>query len=483
MRPFVIFSVCLLSACGASLPVSPENDRSGIDRTVRNAAGENGVVKESVLRDEGKVSLALHLPESWKERGDLHLQVDCSGRSADWLYADIVDKKSPFGKKTRRYGNGTASYSSPITLGESATEAVFDLPEVKRACERNPSWREVSFNKKSDTQILLEVSSLQAQADGSVRFWAALDYPWVAYIRLFNAPYARRAGFYQANCHEQTYSLLYVYYLDQQHTVTDSGMPARPPVLDIEQATGDSASLMSVICGQENLASALLPVEPRSKFAPDYSVLAEPDTGIAAQLRQLKRTPSRQSLSALRFEGTRASMGGSAAARFSKAGFFQQDVSIETTSIPGMFRVARQEGGDRTEELSFLGMIPVSQTRSNAEEQHFFTVTKLELRGDWDKMPIGSQLGYWRRMRVVDLVTNQGVNEAEVICKVIRDVQADSLNPQLHGNARELKCHTVGDRNDELATYYYLEDYGYAFFQGSTSTRYVVNGRIAEIVN
>jgi hypothetical protein len=128
-------------------------------------------------------------------------------------------------------------------------------------------------------------------------------------------------------------------------------------------------------------------------------------------------------------------------------------------------------------------MIPVSQTRSNAEEQHFFTVTKLELRGDWDKMPIGSQLGYWRRMRVVDLVTNQGVNEAEVICKVTRDVQADSLNPQLHGNARELKCHTVGDRNDELATYYYLEDYGYAFFQGSTSTRYVVNGRIAEVVN
>jgi hypothetical protein len=339
----------------------------------------------------------------------------------------------------------------------------------------------MAYNKKSETHLLLEISSLQTQEDGSVRFWTAVDYPNLAYIRLYKAPYARRAGFYQVDCQRQSYSLLHVYYLDQQQTVTDGGMQAHPPVLSIPQATGDSATMLSAICSGENLSQTLLPPEPRAKRLPNFSALPDPDPNIVAQLAQRGQVPSMRSINAVRIEGTRSSLVSSAATRLNKPVVYQQEVSIEKTSMPGIFHITWQEGDNRTEQISFLGIVPVSQMLYDDDKQSVFQTDRLELRGDWDKMPINAQLGYWQRTRNSDLVTNQSSRESEVICRVARNAQAEELHPRLQGRAKELKCHTIGGKVDEISTYYYLEDYGFCLLLGSTSSKYTENSRITEV--
>ena len=477
-----------LFACSSSSPTKPSVDLKQIEQAVRRGAENNDVIEESVLRNDGKVYLAMRMLESKdKAVGELYLRADCSGGGVDWVYADILDRRASPAKKDRHYADGTSLYSQPRALSESVARAVRQLNVVKKACDRTPSWREIAYNKKNETQLLLEISSLQPRSDGSVRFWVAVDYPYLAYIRQYKAPYAKRAGFYEVDCQKQSYSLLHVYYLDQQQTVTDGGMQVRPPVLDISKATGDSATLLSTICSQENLAQTLLPPEPRGKRLPNFSALPDPDERIANQLTQLKRYPPSQSISFMRIEGTRTSLSGSAAARLSKSGFFRQEISIEATPTPGVFYVTYQEGDDRTEQMSFLGIVPISQMLYSAEEQHVFQIDKLELRGDWEKMPVDNrygqlgQLGYWQRMRVTDLMTNQSNRETEVICKVARELPAAELHSRFQGRAKELRCHVVGGKIDEISNYYYLEDYAFGFLLGSTSSRYTLNSRVVEV--
>ncbi|MDR2924982.1 MAG: hypothetical protein LBU76_03385 [Azoarcus sp.] len=481
LRLSIVFPLCsVLFACG-SAPVQSV-DQKQIDQTVRQAIRGKSVIKESLLRDGETVSLAVRLMDDGdKPDGEIYLRADCASGKADWVYADILNKKASPARKERRYADGTSLYAPPHPLDESDARGVQQLDAVKQACERVSSWREVAYNKKNDTQLLLDVSSLQTQEDGSVRFWAAVDYPHIAYIRLYKAPYARRAGFYQADCQKQSYSLLHVYYLDPQQTITDGGMQARPPVLKIPQATGDSVTLLSAVCGQEDLAQSLLPPEPRSKRLPNFSALPEPLPNIVGQLGELKRVPPKLPINGMNIEGTRSSLTGSAAARLNKSGFFRQEVFIEPTQTPGVFHVTWQEGDDRTEQIGFLGMIPVSQMAYSAEEQSVSRVARLELRGDWANMPVNSQLGYWQREQVTNLMTNQSNRDSEVICKVVRSLPAEELHKQFQGTAKELKCHVVGGKIDEISTYYYLEDYGFGFLLGSRSPKYSLNSHVTEV--
>jgi len=466
-----------LSACSVVFPIKPADDPNDTARAVESAASSGKVVEQSLMRDGSRLSMVLNLPG----QGDLFLQTDCAAGSADWLYADLVDQKSQPVAKVRRYGGGTSAYAEPLALaGEAATE-IKRLPAVKAACERTPAWREVLYNKRNDTQVLLDISSLQPQADGSQRFWAAIDYPYLAYIRLYQAPYGRRAGLYQVDCQRQTYSLLFVYYLDQKQTVTDGGSAMRPPLLTFEQAPADTLPVLTTVCGEKGVLKTLVPPEVRPKQFPDFTAMPAPEAKIVDQVGQLRFAPPKYPLAAMRIEGTKAAKGGSAAMRLnSKAGVFVQEVSIETLRTPGVFHVIAQDGEDRLEQVSFLGMIPLSQTLDGPGSQYAYVVDRLELIGEWKTMPIGGQLSYKQRIRVVDLVTNQSNKEVEVICRVTREVSADGLNPRLQGTAKEIKCHTIGGRDDEIAAYYYLNQYGFAFLQGSASTKVSVNSRLVD---
>ena len=479
LRMLSVFPVVIaVSACVSSFPLKPADEPAQTDRAVSAFVAGGKVLEQSLLRDGDRLFLAVR---DGGGKGDVHLQLSCATGAADWIYIDLPAESASQAAGVRRYAGGTSAYSPPLALSPRTGEAIGQLPEARRACERVPAWREVVYNKRNDTQVLLDISSLEEQSDGSLRFWAAIDYPYLAYIRLFKAPYARRAGFYHVNCLRQSYSLLAVYYLDQQQTVTDGGLARQPPVVGFGQAPGDFSALLAAACGKRELLKTLVPPEVRDKQFPDFAALSDPDPGFVRQVAGLGFAPARQPLGYLRVEGVKTFKGGGAAARQgSRSGSFLREASVESMKTPGLFRVVQFEDGDRAEQVSFLGMIPLSQTFNGPDAQRASVVDRLELRGNWLKMPVGAQLGYRQRVRVADIVTNQSSKETEVICKVTRDVAAEGLNSQLQGNARELKCHVVGSREDEISTYYYLEDYGFAFLQGVTSSKYSQSSRITE---
>jgi hypothetical protein len=467
----------VLCACGSSLPVKPADNPGGVDRAVMNAVTTRGaVVEQSVLRDADKVSLSVRLPD-----GELHLQASCTSERADLLYADLIAGKEKLTTTARRYGTGTALYSLPLTLSTRTARAVSQLPEVQQACARTPEWREAAYDKRDDTQILLDISSLQEQADGSLRFWAAVDYPYRAYIRNSRAPYSRKAGYYQVNCKRHIYSHLYTYYLDQQQTVTDGGLVGRSPILNFNQAFSEHTVLLSTVCDQADILSTLPPLTPRDKKFPDFVTLPTPDAAIIGQIERLKLASPKQTISHLRLEGTRTSKGVSASIRIrDNAGAFQQNTTVERTDTPGVFRIEQHDGNDTTEQMSFLGLIPISQTLNSPLTQSTSRMEKLELRGDWNAMPVGSQLGYKQVLRVVEIFANQSRKEVEMICKVIGDTPARELNSRLQGNAKELRCHGLDTRDDEISVFYYLAEYGFGFQVGSVSSRYAFEAHVAD---
>jgi len=475
----VVCTALVLSACGSTVPVKPSDDPAGIDRAVIGATHNGKVVEQSVMRDGDQVFLALNLPDG---QGDIYLRASCAASGADWIYAEIPADKAKGSPRERRYASGTSTFASPLALGAEAAATVNKLPEVRQACERAPGWREVYYNKRSDTQVLLDVTSLQKLSDGTLRFWSGVDYPYVAFIRVYKAPYARRTGLFQVDCLRQTYSLLHVYYLDQRQMVTDGGMAKRPPRLSFNQASEDNATVLTTVCEQQgDVLKSLVPPEAREKRFPDFSSIPATNPGVVSQIANLKLKAPRMALNFMRIEGIRAPRGGSVAAQLNHNGTFMQDVTIERTQTPGIFRIVRNEDGDQTEEVSFLGMIPISQSFNSAGSQNTALVDRIELRGDWAKMPVDAQLGWRERIRIVDLVTNQTTREVEVLCKVVRPLPAAELSPQLSGGAKELICHDLAASDDEISTYYYLEEYGYVYPQSSITSRFNTKTRLSQL--
>ncbi|MDR1855287.1 MAG: hypothetical protein LBR05_10350 [Azoarcus sp.] len=460
------------------MPVKPSDDLAGIDRAVASAAKNGTVVEQSVMRDGDRVFLGIELSD---QQADMYLRVSCSATEAEWLYADMPVEKAKGSPRERRYASGSTAYASPLALGAETAAALRKLPEVQEACGRPAGWREVLYNKRSDTQVLLDVSSLQQLSDGTVRFWSGVDYPYIAFIRVYKAPYARRTGLFQADCLRRTYSLLHVYYLDQRQTVTDGGMAKRPPRLSFNQASGDYATVLTTVCEQREMLKSLVPPEAREKRFPDFATVPPVNSAVVNQVANLKLKTPRRELSAMRIEGLRTPRGGSVAAQLNHNGAFLQDVTVERTQTPGIFRIVRNEDGDQTEEFSFLGMVPLSQSFNSAGAQNTALVDRLELRGDWVKMPVDSQLGWRQRTRIVDVVTNQSTREAEVLCKVVRPLPAAELSPQLSGGAKELICHDLAASDDEISTYYYLEEYGYVYPQSSITSRFNTKTRLSQL--
>jgi hypothetical protein len=475
-RLLFVFPVSfVLFACNSSLPVKPADNLAGTDQAVLKAITKGSVVEPSVLRDADKVSLSVQVPS-----GELHFQADCSTKRADWLYADLSAEKGAL-NTTRRYGTGTALYSLPLALRPDTVAAINRMPVVKQACERTPEWREVAYDKREDTQILLDIASLQEQADGSVRFWAAVDYPYRAYIRNSRAPYSRKAGYYQVNCKRHIYSLLYTYYLDQQQTVTDGGLVGRAAILNFSQSFSEHTILISTVCDQADILPTLPPLTPRDKQFPDFVTLPTPDAKIIGQIEQLKIAAPKQTINRMRLEGTRTSKGMSASLRLrDNAGAFQQNFTLEPSATPGVFRIEQHDGNDTAEQMSFLGLIPLSQTLNSPLSQSTARLEKLELRGDWNTMPVGGQLSYRQISQVVEIFANQSRKEGEMICKVVGETPARELNARLQGNAKELRCHELENKDDELLVFYYLVDYGFAFQIGSVSSRYAFESHIAD---
>lgn len=451
IRPLFLAPLLLALAACATQSGNGKRPTEVLDNLVTNAASASNVVDNSVLRTDKEAALALRLP-----RGMLQLQVNCSSESANWLYVD-----SP----GRMYAIGQSQYREPIPLAAETARTLRTLPQVAQACIQAPDWRKLTnFGSGSDGHVLLDIASLKPQDDGSLRLWAAFDYPSLAYDAPYQAPYGSKAEQLEVNCGRSTYTWLTGYDLDPRQRVTDGRIEATPSAQPFSSASADYLAILQAACKPHEQLSALARAENRDKPVPDLENQPTLDAGVVRNVVSLGLKAPKQSLSYLRTEGTSTFKG--------ETKPLVEEFWFQPGGAPGLLSVKQQGTGYVSQETSFMGMLELSSVTHYSKAQGTREVEKLELEGNWQQMPVGEKLSYRVTRKENFSIIGQTRDVQETRCEIIRELSAADLNPQLSGNAKEIKCSVVDDKYKRVDTRYFLEDYGLVFRQGDSRNEF-----------
>lgn len=284
LRPLILAPlVFALGAC-ATQTATQKNPTQALDKLVTDAASASNVVDNSVLRTDNEAAVALRLP-----RGLVQLQVSCSSEGANWLYVDAPG---------RLYSVGQSQYREPIPLTSETARTLRSLPQVVQACARTPDWRKLAnFESRNDGYVLLDIASVQPQPDGSLKLWAAFDYPSLAYDAPYQAPYGSKVEQLQVNCDQSTYAWLTGYDLDTRERVTDGRVEITPDARAFSSASADYLAILQAACKPHEQLTTLTRAEHRDKPAPDLENQPGVNPDVARTVASLGLGAPRKSLS------------------------------------------------------------------------------------------------------------------------------------------------------------------------------------------
>lgn len=451
LRPLILAPlVFALGAC-ATQTATQKNPTQALDKLVTDAASASNVLDNSVLRTDNEAAVALRLP-----RGLVQLQVSCSSEGANWLYVDAPG---------RLYAVGQSLYREPIPLTSETARTLRSLPQVVQACARTPDWRKLAnFERRNDGHVLLDIASLQPQPDGSLKFWAAFDYPSLAYDAPYQAPYGSKVEQLQVNCDQSTYAWLTGYDLDTRERVTDGRIEVTPNARAFSSASADYLAILQAACKPHEQLTTLARAEHRDKPVPDLENQPGVNAGVARTVASLGLGAPRKSLSYLRTEGTATFEG--------ETKPLIEEFWFQPSETPGLLHVKQQGTGYVSQTTSFMGMLDLSSVTRYSKAQGTSELEKLELEGNWKQLPVGEELSYRLTRKENFSIIGQTEDTQETRCKVIRELSAAELNPQLSGSAKEIHCSVVNDKYKRVDTRYFLEDYGLIFRQGDSRNEF-----------
>lgn len=117
-------------------------------------------------------------------------------------------------------------------------------------------------------------------------------------------------------------------------------------------------------------------------------------------------------------------------------------------------------------------MFILSSTGTQPADRTLVTADSVSFRGDWQKMPVGSELGYTLQETVLSqrFGDMSGRGDPKVVdCAVVSQMPASVLHPTLKGMAKALSCERKLGFRKALSSkhYYYLVDYG-LFYHATT---------------
>jgi hypothetical protein len=169
---------------------------------------------------------------------------------------------------------------------------------------------------------------------------------------------------------------------------------------------------------------------------------------------------------------------------YGKNGEANITTQLESTARPGVWKlktvkVSNNPSEERVEDLTFLGIIPLSSS-SFYLSSTWISILRIEyartdylvLRGDWENMPIGKKIGFTAGIynRPDGMPSYQEIIAEE--CEVAESLPARQLHPKLKGNYKVLRCaHKKTVKfpwKSEIREYdfefvrYFLEQYGFA---------------------
>ena len=202
-------------------------------------------------------------------------------------------------------------------------------------------------------------------------------------------------------------------------------------------------------------------LKPLKREIPDSPPPVNPQ--VLRSIEQLNMpTPSR-TLSYLELEG----------ALSNKRENWQERVKYVLSRDPasGQQRWQRDTRHQTADEITWRGLFILSGTGQQPVGRTLVTAESVSFRGDWQKMPVGGELGYTTQGTLLSQrFGDMSDNDPKVVdCTVVSQMKASALHPALKGMAKALSCERKLGIGKALSAkhYYYLVDYG-LFYHATT---------------
>ncbi|MBC3377132.1 hypothetical protein HU762_24635 [Pseudomonas sp. SWRI92] len=120
-------------------------------------------------------------------------------------------------------------------------------------------------------------------------------------------------------------------------------------------------------------------------------------------------------------------------------------------------------------KISWRGLLTLSGLEQADLSRNTAVIDSLSFRGDWQHMPVGSQLGFTRQgSNTSNIIGTLGTEPKVVNCRIDRELPAKQLNPALSGQAKAMSCQEQRPSTSPVPFdhYFYLVDYGF-FYRAS----------------
>lgn len=448
-RTALLLSLAALTGC-----TTVQERRTAEVDSLLTALLAEPIAADSAFREGSEVSFQVNRATPLGPAGvtSAQIQASCVAPSASMMYLD--------GNKRVYLGaNGKAEYRKPYSLAERLYPSLKQNADFLRLCGEldQPDWRRIK-GSGDEQWVLLDLNSIKNQ-NGVTKFWAAYDNRLIALDLPYSAPYAQKREHYAVDCNQQTYRLLAGYDLDEKNQVTDGRVDAAPMSEPMAGSNEDYVVLFQAVCKAPASLAQLPAHTPRAK-EPLPIILPEVTGPVLGAINRLNMPAATKSLSYIEEVGTNTMKGKTSALR--------TETYLSEDKASGQLAIRNVGESYEGREVSFRGLLKLTQKTDFGSMKETTALNSLSFTGDWQQMPVGSQLTFSSQGKTVNSLVGEYGKDLKVrTCTVKRDLAASELNTTLSGSAKELTCSLNGDEYKRVDTLYYLRDYAY-FYWAST---------------
>ncbi|SBS28455.1 hypothetical protein MSP8886_01181 [Marinomonas spartinae] len=438
----------LLSSCVTMAIEKSDESYSDLSTYSVELSKKLHVIPYSILHISNKVSAAVVTPS-----GLVQVSVSCNDDKTYWNYRITPKRVYP-------YPGGYDKYSLPKRLNDYSSQVLHSSPYISNACKSKSDWRVIRYgDKKNNTPgILMDINSLHTTRSGDIFLWSASNEPVVAYDLPFQAPYGYKFEGDLIDCSSKKIAQLVGYDVDDQFRVTDGLVMNR---IDYEAISSDPSDYRNVIAraicrSKDQLRDKPLFSPVKKPIVDTKTLTAIPQEVLREITSQKLKEPIKQ-ISQYRMTGTSTFE--------DKSSSFNDTSELSSTTTNGIWKIKTRTNNSsyKNIQLSFLGLINLSSTTNYGDGNSDSTVlSNLVLKGDWKDMIVGSHISYQVTRNMATSVAGLDYGKPEVTaCVVEKKVPAATLYFSLSGNAKMITCHDSQDKNRQIRTSFFLEDYGF----------------------
>ncbi|VVN55913.1 hypothetical protein PS687_02131 [Pseudomonas fluorescens] len=408
---------------------------------------------DSILRDGDKLSYQVQVTaRKGSSVPDIaQVRASCAAPEASLLFLESPGTLAANGQPTRF---NVMRDLTPVVIANLKQNTGFI-----DACAHTPraDWRVIS-GTGTQRQLLIDRASVKRTGD-SVKFWGAVDEPFILTNKLKKVHYAQTRMLLQTDCSRQTYRPLATFGLNQNNVVTFGNIETAPQDAPFSSAEANTQALLKAACAP---SLEQLPVATARTKAREILTPAPLSADVVSAINALGMPTPAKSLRHL-VEKSESST------------TLLHDLFIEPNDDSGQLHIRNVSNYSTSVTTSLRGLFNLTyqsqfewEGLSRSAASH---VQQLSFSGDWKQMPVGATLGFSFKDLNRDTAEDDRVLWRTYTCLVARELSASKINAALSGNATELNCTVIGERYNATSTEMYLQDYGYFFTRQS-----VVNG-------